>query len=40
LLNEIKRLGIKYERDLRTNGKKGVIVGIKYNNNTDDDNCN
>ena len=29
ILTESKRIGIEYSKDMRLNGKKGVMVGLK-----------
>jgi len=36
LLNDVKRLGLNYQKNLSTKGKQGCIVGIKIKNSEDD----
>jgi len=37
ILNDVKRLGLTYKKDLRVNGKRGVICGLRYRNEDEDD---
>ena len=37
LLSDLKRLGVVYKRELRHNGERGVVVGLKLNEPVDDE---